>query len=79
KLYLIDARTGDSQQVMPDYVFGGGAIEGWQLAWSPDGQTLAVKCPAWLETEPTIVEDRVCVLSVAYESQGKVHNARQTL
>jgi len=64
KLYLIDAPTGDTQQVMPDYIFGGGAIEGWQLAWSPNEQTLAVKCPTWLKTEPTIVEDRICVLSV---------------
>lgn len=63
KLYLIDARTGDSQQVMPD-IFGGGAIEGWQLAWSPNGRTLAVKCPTWLEIEPTIVEDHICLISV---------------
>ena len=63
KLYLIDARTGDSRQIMPD-IFGGGTIEGWQLAWSPNGQTLAVKCPTWLETEPTIVEDHICLISV---------------
>ncbi len=64
KLYLVDAQTGNSQQVLPDHIFGGGAIEGWQLAWSPNGQTLAVKCPAWLESEPTIVEDRICLMSV---------------
>jgi WD40 repeat protein len=66
KLYLIDARTGDSQQIMPD-IFGGGTIEGWQLAWSPNGQTLAVKCPTWLETEPTIVEDHICLISVTLQ------------
>ncbi|MBK7201925.1 hypothetical protein [Candidatus Amarolinea dominans] len=66
KLYLIDARTGDSHQVMPD-IFGGGAIEGWQLAWSPNGRTLAVKCPTWLETEPTIVEDHICLISVTIQ------------
>ncbi|MGQ9854859.1 MAG: hypothetical protein ACUVTG_15840, partial [Candidatus Oleimicrobiaceae bacterium] len=66
KLYLIDARTGDSQQIMPG-IFGGGTIEGWQLAWSPNGQTLAVKCPTWLETEPTIVEDHICLISVTLQ------------
>ncbi len=64
KLYLVDVQTGLSQSVMPHNVFGGGAIEGWQLAWSPDGQTLAVKCPAWLATEPTIVEDHICAIPV---------------
>jgi Tol biopolymer transport system component len=65
KLYLMDVQTGVSQSVVPHNVFGGGAIEGWQLAWSPDGQTLAVKCPTWLETGPTIVEDHICTISVA--------------
>jgi len=64
KLYLIDVLTRDSRQVMPDHAFGGGAIEGWQLAWSPKGQILAIKCPTWLETEPTIVEDRICLIAV---------------
>ncbi len=66
KLYLMDARTGDAQQIMPN-IFGGGTIEGWQLAWSPNGQTLAVKCPTWLETEPTIVEDHICLISVTFQ------------
>jgi Tol biopolymer transport system component len=64
KLYLIDVQTGDSRQVMPEYVFGGGTIESWQLAWAPNGQTLAVKCPTWFEVEPTILEDRICLISV---------------
>ena len=66
KLYLIDSHTGDSLQVMPD-VLGGGTSEGWQLAWSSDGQTLAVKCPTWLETEPTVSEDRICLISVTLQ------------
>ncbi len=66
KLYLIDARTGDSQQVMPN-IFGGGTIEGRQLAWSSNGKALAVKCPTWLETEPTIAEDHICLISVTLQ------------
>ncbi len=64
KLYLVDVQSGTSQPIAPHSDFGGGAIEGWQLAWSPDGQTLAVKCPVWIETEPSILEDRICTISV---------------
>lgn len=67
KLYLVDVQTGDSQPVLTDYDFGGGAIEGWQLAWIPNGHIVAVKCPIWLETEPTISEDRICLIPATFK------------
>lgn len=62
-LYLVDISSGDFRQMLPKHTFGGGAVEGWELAWSPDGHTLAVKCPVWPETESIVVEDRVCLIS----------------
>ena len=67
KLYLVDVQTGKFQPVLTDYDFGGGAIEGWQLVWVPNGHTVAVKCPTWLETEPTISEDRICLIPVTFK------------
>lgn len=67
KLYLVDVQTGKFQPILTDYDFGGGAIEGWQLVWVPNSHTVAVKCPTWLETEPTISEDRICLIPVTFK------------
>ena len=67
RLYLVDVQTGSFQPVLPDYDFGGGATEGWQLAWTPDGHIVAIECPTWLKTEPTISEDRICLISTTSE------------
>jgi hypothetical protein len=63
RLFLVDAVTGDVRPMLPERAFGGGTVVGQQMVWSPNGQTIALKCPVWLEAEPTITEDRVCLIS----------------
>ncbi|PKO22187.1 MAG: hypothetical protein CVU38_10815 [Chloroflexi bacterium HGW-Chloroflexi-1] len=63
RLFLVDTVIGNVRPMLPERAFGGGSIEGEQMAWSPNGQIIALKCPVWLETEPTITEDRVCLIS----------------
>jgi hypothetical protein len=63
RLFLVDAVTGDVRPMLPERAFGGGTVVGQQMVWSSNGQTMALKCPVWLATEPTITEDRVCLIS----------------
>jgi hypothetical protein len=63
KLFLVDVVTGEVRPMLPERGFGGGSIEGEQLAWSRDSQNLAVKCPLWPETQSAIVEDRICLIT----------------
>jgi len=55
-LYLVDALTGKFRPILSNHALGGGD-GGWNLAWSPDGQRLAVNCP-------TSEEGRLCVIAV---------------
>jgi len=64
KLFLVDTITGEVRPMLPERGFGGGSIEGEQLAWSQDGHDLAVKCPLWPETQAAIIEDRICLITV---------------
>jgi Tol biopolymer transport system component len=62
KLLLMDVVTGDMRQMSPERTFGGGR-DGERMAWSPNGQHLALKCPIILNLEPILAEDRVCLIS----------------
>ena len=54
-LFLVDAATGQSLRVLPDYVT---SRSRWGLAWSPDGLTIAMECP-------TLELGRICTCSVS--------------
>ena len=60
ELYLIDFITGQSVNVLPEYksFFADGAPLN-NLAWSPDGSKLLIRCP-------TNVVDRICIISVQH-------------
>ncbi len=62
KLLLMDVVTGDMRQMLPERTFGGGR-DGERMTWSPNGQHLAVKCPMIPDSEPSLAEDRVCLIS----------------
>lgn len=55
-LFIVNAATGEFQQILPEYEFGGG-LESMQLAWDATGSFLAVNCP-------TPEEGRLCIISV---------------
>jgi len=42
-LYLVEATTGQNKHLLPHIVFPAGDF-GWNLAWSPNGDSLAVTC-----------------------------------
>jgi len=60
ELYLIDFMTGQSVNILPEYksFFADGAPLN-NLAWSPDGSKLLIRCP-------TNVVDRICIISVQH-------------
>lgn len=66
-LFLVDVNSGKSRRMLSKHVFGGGATEGWLLAASPKEDTIAIKCPVWLEEEPTIAQDRLCLISISMQ------------
>ena len=55
-LYLIEVATDQDIRMLPQAVFTGGDA-GWNLAWSPNGQQIAVSCP-------TTNEGRLCLIAV---------------
>lgn len=61
-LFLLDVVNGSYRSLLPNQIFGGGT--GSQFAWSPSGQSIAIKCPVWSESKPLIIEDRICVIDV---------------
>ena len=64
QLFLVDVVSSDSRLMMPQQMWGPlGSLPGWAFAWAPNGKELAIKCPVMLEAQPTIVEDRVCLIS----------------
>jgi WD40 repeat protein len=44
-LYLVDVSTGKTRRILPDDLFGGSMDWTWNLAWSPEGDTIATTCP----------------------------------
>lgn len=63
KLFVADTWTDKSREVSPEHIFGGGTGFNLQMAWSPDGRKVAVKCPLWPEGQ-AIAEDRICLITV---------------
>jgi len=65
KAFLVSVLSGNSQPVLPEHILGGGSSDpGMQLAWSPDGRTIAVKCPLLQPETLDMVEDRLCLITV---------------
>jgi dipeptidyl aminopeptidase/acylaminoacyl peptidase len=65
KLFLVDGWSGATRLLFPDQTWGGGSRFGVSdVAWSPNGQEIAIKCPNLDEKEGIIVEDRICLISV---------------
>ena len=73
ELFAVDIQTGSVQRALPGWAFlaGGYYLEGGGLAWSLDGRTVLVLCPVWHETQPLIVEERLCAIRVSTRSQGR--------
>jgi len=63
RLFLLDTMSGQVSKVLPDFQVGGGTGTNFQMAWSPDGTQIAVKCPVW-PTNMAIIEDRICLIAV---------------
>ncbi len=61
-VYLVDATTGNSRQILTEYqsafVFQGDA----SIVWSPNGQEIALVCPYFVS--PTVVQGRLCLVPV---------------
>ena len=64
KIYLIHIFGDVVAKEISTQLYGGGATNGWLLAWSPNGKSIAVKCPSWIEMEPTIDDDHICIIEV---------------
>ena len=65
KLFLMDAWLDKTRLLFPDQIWGGGSrFEVSDVAWSPNGQEVAIKCPRLDEKEGIMIEDRICLSSV---------------
>jgi len=60
-LYLVDFISGQSVNLLSAYTFYANMSQN-NLAWSPDGSRLLIRCP-------TYEEDRVCLISVQRTGQ----------
>lgn len=60
-LYLVDFMSGQSINLLSEYKFYANMSQN-NLAWSPDGSKLLIRCP-------TVEEDRVCFISVQRTAQ----------
>ena len=61
KLYLSDASSGVYRAVLPDWSLAGGGPWGTNMAWSPDGNLLAVACPLVSGQDEELVSYQVCL------------------
>ena len=64
EVYLADIFNPDQSVPNSNKLFGGGTTNGWELAVSPGGNKIAVKCPLWLEEKPQVFEDHICIIDV---------------
>lgn len=61
-LYVVSAATGDAREILADHQF---IVTGaWGVAWSPNGQAIALACPVVAPEKPLITEGRLCIVSV---------------
>jgi Tol biopolymer transport system component len=61
-LYVVNAATGDTRQMLADHQFVGTGA--WGVAWSPTGQAIALACPVVTPKEHLMTEGRLCIVSV---------------
>ena len=61
-LYLVNANTGESRHMLSDHPFVFAGI--WGVAWSPNGQEIALACPTTDPAGTTIREGQLCLISV---------------
>jgi len=61
-LYVVNAATGDTRQMLEDHQFVGTGA--WGVAWSPTGQAIALACPVVTPKEHLMTEGRLCIVSV---------------
>lgn len=61
-LYVVDAVTGDSRQVLKEYTFTFSGAYG--IAWSPTEKAIAIACPTVDSANGTIAEGRLCIIPV---------------
>jgi len=61
-LYILDANVGNTRQILIDQRFIG--TGSWGVAWSPNGQTIALVRLTLMPTEPTIAESHLCIVAV---------------
>jgi Tol biopolymer transport system component len=61
RLYLVDFISGQSDDILPTYTFYASPSKG-NLAWSPDGSKLLVRCP-------TAADERICFITVQKNGQ----------
>lgn len=64
RLYIVDSLNPEITILASNKLFGGGADEGWQVAWATNGEKIAVKCPDWSEEKPLIIMDHICLMDV---------------
>jgi dipeptidyl aminopeptidase/acylaminoacyl peptidase len=61
QIFLIDTWSGEARLLFPEQNWGGGGSFGsTEIAWSPSGQEIVMKCPDWRPNEG-VVEDRICL------------------
>jgi len=64
KLFLVDTWSGATRLLFPGQIWGGGSrFDVSDVAWSPNGQEIAMKCPNLDEKEGILVEDRICLIA----------------
>jgi dipeptidyl aminopeptidase/acylaminoacyl peptidase len=64
ELFFINILDGKLQQFLFPQTFGS-AGTGWEINWSPKGNSIAVECPVWPKAgQRWIVEDRICIIDV---------------
>lgn len=61
RLYLVDFISGQSDDILPTYTFYAASSKG-NLAWSPDGSKVLVRCP-------TTADERICLITVQRSGQ----------
>jgi len=61
-VYIVDTITGSYRQMLQNSEFFFSGNTG--VAWTLDGEHIALMCPTFLPTEPTMDEGRLCIIDV---------------
>jgi Tol biopolymer transport system component len=62
-LFLVNVETGDVRPMLSEYTFGNGAPWGQQMAWTRNGRSLALECPALRDATGMIIQSGVCLVA----------------